>query len=192
MKVLALDIATRTGVCLGIAGEKPSLVQAIHLRPKADDPVETAWFNLATYLRDLWIVEKPDLVVCEAPVPPAGQKSQDAALVALGCYTTVSVMTGLYSIMLRAPHSQTISKHFTGKARWSQAEGGRPAKKAATIARCHLLGYLAPTERDADKADACMIFDFASYNYARRQPPRELHLFGEQAPRAEDVFRERA
>jgi hypothetical protein len=177
VNVLALDCATRTGYAHGLAGQPPRS-GAVRLK-RPDEPVQVAWQNAGFFLRDMFVMDKPDLLVIEAPMHPAGQKSPDAVVLQWGVVAVVSFIAKAYDIRLEEVNAQTVSKHFTGKARWSAQEGGRKAKKLATVQRAKLLGYLPEDCADEDRADACAVFDFACARWARVQPA-ELRMFNER------------
>jgi hypothetical protein len=177
--VLALDLAVRTGFCIGHCGEQPR-VGAVRMKQPSEPP-DVAVGNVAHFLRDMWVLELPDLMIIEAPLPAAAFRSADSAEMALGMVGAAIAMASVYGVRLEKGNAQTVSRHFTGKARWSEAEGGRKAKKAAAIARARLLGYIASDEKDdPDMADAIACWDYACARFCRMQP-RELHMFGEQA-----------
>jgi hypothetical protein len=179
MRLLALDAATRTGYATGTAGQKPR-VGAVRLK-KPEEPVQVAWENIGFFLKDMFVLDKPDLIAIEAPMHPAGQKSPDAVVLQWGVVAVVTFMAKAYDIALREVNAQTVSRHFTGKSRWAAAEGGRKAKKAAAVQRAQVLGYIPADCRDEDMADACAVFDYASHTFARVRAPERLVLFGEQA-----------
>lgn len=165
MLILALDAATRTGFCCGRAGEKPR-ADFVRLRRPGEE-IEAAYRNTCCFLRDLFVLERPDLIIIEAPLAPVAQRSHEAAILGLSVYACVVGIAGVYGIRVEKAHAQTVSKHFTGKARWSPAEGGRDAKKKATVERAQALGLLPPHSTDADMADAIALWCFASERYAR-------------------------
>lgn len=178
MRILALDAATRTGFAIGEVGAKPRYGVARLKKP--DEPVDVAWANIGFFLKDCFVLEKPDLIVIEAPMHPAGQRSPDAVVLQWGVVAVVAFMAAAYRIRLEKVDAQTISKHFTGKAKWFANEGGRAAKKKAAVQRAQLLGYIPATCRDEDIADACAVFDYAAAVWGKAKP-RELHMFGEAA-----------
>jgi hypothetical protein len=181
MKILALDIATRTGWAIGLAGEMPRS-GAVTIR-KPHDPLRTAAFKLATFIRDMHKLEGGlDLVVYEQPLDPRvkfeTERPQNGEALVLPWIIMggVGTICGFYEIRAEEANRQTTLKHFTGKAR----HGSRAAAKDAVLKRCHLLGYLPRDCKDDDRGDACALHDFASARYGRVRP-KALHLFGEQA-----------
>ena len=171
MRILAIDAATRTGIAIGNAGEKPR-VTALRLK-KPDEDYTVAWFNMACYLRDLFVLDKPDLIALEAPMHPAAQRSPDAVVLQWGVACAVLIMARFYELRLEFCKVDNVRKHFTGRSRWKD----RKEAKTQTISRCHQLGYLPSTCKDEDMADACAIFDYASARFAKVQP-KVLQMFG--------------
>ena len=179
MLILGLDAATRTGFAIGRYGEQVR-TGAVRLK-QPDDPVQVAWSNAGFFLRDMFVLERPDLIALEAPMPPGAMPSGDAVMLQWGVVAVITFMADLYDIRIEYLNAQKVSKHFTGKARWSAAEGGRKAKKAAAVSRARLLGYMAPDAKaDDDIADACACFDYAAAMWDRARP-KELMMFGERA-----------
>jgi len=177
--ILGLDAATRTGFCLGRFGEKVR-TGAVRLK-QPDESVDVAWCNAGFFLRDMFVLERPDLIALEAPMPPGAIKSGDAVMLQWGVVAVITYMANLYEIRIEYLNAQKVSRHFTGKSRWSKEEGGRAAKKAAAIQRARLLGYMEPDAKaDDDIADACACFDYAAAMWDRARP-KEIRMFGEQA-----------
>lgn len=166
MLILALDAATRTGFCCGRAGEKPR-ADFVRLRRPGED-LEVAFKNTCCFLRDLFVLERPDLIIFEAPLAPVAHRSHEAALLGIGVYAAAAGIAGVYGIRFEKANASTVSKFFTGKGKWSQGEGGRREKKKATIKRAQALGLLPPHSTDADMADAIALWCFASERYARK------------------------
>jgi hypothetical protein len=181
MLILALDIATRTGYAIGPAGEKPR-TGAVRLR-KPDEPLTVGSNNIGYFLKDLCVLDKPDLIAYEAPLDPVakfemGQNQghhQNSASIVLP-WRVVGVIdwfADLYGIRAVTSNRQAVLRHYTGRARW----GSRKEVKKQVILRAQLLGHIPKDCRDDDIADACAIHDYASARYARVQP-RELVMFG--------------
>lgn len=185
MRVLALDLATKTGFANGVAGSKPrSGVK--RLKDGGDDP-ERGFRKLGIWLRDEFSFEKPDLVMIEAPLPvgsmidwdggedkkPKFRSNPGTIYFLNGLVAVVHGICGPYGIMCRQVGVQKVRKHFLGLA--------RPADpKRAVIERCHLLGLMAKDQRDDNQADACALWTFAADTFGN-PVARELHLYGEGA-----------
>lgn len=181
MRILALDIATRTGWAYGPAGEPPRS-GAVKLR-KPDDPLHVASSNVGYFIKDQRVLERIDMVVYEAPLDPQakfqmvnkGGRAQNSASIILPFMImgVIEFYCHFYGIQCVASNRQTVLKHFTGQARW----GNREAAKAAVISRAHALGLLPKESRDDDRADAIAIHDYASMRWGKAQP-RTLVMFG--------------
>lgn len=190
--ILALDIATNTGWAYGPAGhiERSGSIRLRHVgrRNQDDDPMHVAWSNIAFYLRDTWVLDKPDLLVVEAPMPPGEQKSGPATQIAFGCLAAMHAMAALYEIPVRYAYVQTWRKHYTGKSRHdppltfmpkrSRPDRNREWNKHVTLERAKQLRHVPIDCKDDNRADACGMHDWASHHFCRKGAPAELTLFG--------------
>ena len=168
-KILALDVASKTGVAEGRPGEIPRL-QTIDFR--GDDDLTglygraTLW--MATKLRD----NPPDLVVIEKPVPPSGafgHTNHDTTLITIGMFGILCGIVHCKSIRLEIAPISTWRKHFIGKGNHPG-----PIAKGLALRRCALLGWDAA---DHNAAEAGGIWDWAGATFMGRIP-EVLHLFG--------------
>jgi hypothetical protein len=171
-KILALDVATKTGVAEGRPGEVPRL-QTIDFR--GDDGLTglygraTLW--MATKLRD----DPPDLVVIEKPVPPSaafGHTNADTTMITIGMFGLLCGIVHCKSIRLEIAPISTWRKHFLGNGRLPG-----PIAKAMALERCALLGW---TAIDHNAAESAGIWSWAGATFMGRIP-EALHLFGERA-----------
>lgn len=178
MLILALDLATTTGYAIGQAGERPRSA-AVRLK-KPDDLTAVAWGNIGFLLRDLFVLDRPALMAVEAPLPAGASKGQDAAHLAWGAVGVVSFMAALYGIRLEFVNAQKVSSHFIGRGRFSAADGGRKAKKEATLRQAKALGLIDQDCRSEDIADAVALHSYASTMWGGARP-KELRMFGEVA-----------
>jgi hypothetical protein len=171
-KILALDVATKTGVAEGCPGEVPRL-QTIDFR--GDDGLTglygraTLW--MATKIRD----DKPDLVAIEQPVPPSsawGKTNHQTSMITIGLFGIMCGIVHCKNIRLEIAPIQTWRRHFIGK-------GNHPGTIAKDLAlqRCDLIGWEAP---DHNAAEAAGIWDWAGATFMGKIP-EALHLFGEKA-----------
>lgn len=170
--VLALDLASKTGVAEGRLGEIPRLT-TIDFR--GDDGLP-GLYGRAT----LWMAQKvrdnrPDLVVIEKPVPPSSAKgytNHDTTMITIGMFGIVCGIISCKSIRLEVAPISTWRKHFIGK-------GNHPGiiAKQLALQRCQLLGWKAS---DHNSAEAGGIWDWACATYMG-QIPKMLHLFGERS-----------
>ena len=180
MLILALDLATEVGFCLGVAGESPSRVGAARLKKPTEDH-GVLGRNLWCLILDLSAFGMPDMVVIDAAMHAAAKSekgnggfSVETAWLLVGA---VYGFCGPHWIPVRESHVQTVRKHFTGRARY----GSRQEAKRAVIDRAHLLGLLPKTSKNDNAADAIAVWDWACATFARGRTARPLHLFGESA-----------
>lgn len=155
MKILALDIATNTGVAVGENGSAPvcwseSLGQA---------PDERRFSNVLRLLDRLIDEHKPDLIAIEAAI---GGKHASQYLI--GLVACVRGCAYLNNIQSEVYYLASIRKHFLGKAlsvrdfpAMTRGNAKRAIKKAV-MDRCALLGWKVS---DDDAADAAALWDYA-------------------------------
>lgn len=190
--ILTLDIATNTGWAYGPAGqiEKSGSVRlrAPKTARRDADPMHVGWSNVAFWLRDTWIFDKPDEIVAEAPLPPGDQSSGAAAQTALGLLAVVHAMAAMYEIPIRYAYVQQWRKHYTGKPfhkapatfmpNRKSGERNRMWNKQVTIERARLLRHIPMDCKDDNRADACGMHDWASHHFHRKGSPASFNLFG--------------
>ncbi len=169
--ILALDVASKTGVAEGRPGEVPRL-QTIDFRGEGELPdfYGRAIEWMATKLRD----DPPEMVIIERTVPPSGAKgftNHDTTMISIGMFGIFSGIVRCKGIRLELAPISTWRKHFIGKGNYP----GAIAKKMA-VDRCALLGWAAP---DHNAAEAAGIWDWAGQTFTGRTP-EALHLFGEK------------
>jgi hypothetical protein len=172
--IFALDLAARTGFATGRAGERPRSGTVILKDPK--EPRAVALGNLIDWLNERWSIEKPALVIKEAPFSLQAFKdhanAEATVLMTYGLHGIVEAMACRFGIECRDAHAATIRKHFLGVGRM----GSRVEMKRAVIQRCHVLGYMPRDSHDDNRADA-----LATWDYAAATVPSKLYLFGERA-----------
>lgn len=174
--IIALDLAIRTGYALGVSGSEPAAViaGAVTLKDPKDDR-RVAFGNLLEWLNTRCNQYKPALIVKEAPLNVTFQartNSQATTRLTLGLHAIVEGIAQRHGIPCRDINDQTVRKHFIGKAK----AGSREETKLAVIRRAEVLGYAPRGLNDADRSDACAIWDWAAHT-----APKELFLFGEAA-----------
>lgn len=174
MLIMSIDSATVLGWALGEAGTIPRS-GAVRLKKPSEDR-DIAPFNCMCFLRDTWVLDKPDLVCAEHFLNPAGQKSADAIILQIEVYGVIVAMCQAYGIPYRSVQPATWRKHFCGQAN----AGERNATKDMVLRRAKALKYLPMDCFENNRADACGIFDFAAATYCRAIP-KSLVLFGERA-----------
>lgn len=170
MKVLALDLATRTGLAFGTAGSAP--------RCATVDLGESQDMRLARMLRltrDSISRVKPDLVVYEMPVG-----GSEASAYLIGLASVVIAQATDMGLSPKSLHRGSVRKYFLGRdpkvADFPGMTKGRArsAIKQLVVARCEALGW---TVANADEADACALFSFACHKHAGVDLPPPGGLF---------------
>lgn len=177
-KILALDVATRTGVAEGRPGEVPRL-QTVDFR--AGDDLSMLYANATTWLATKLRDDQPDLVVIERVVPPSGamgHTNHDTTMISIGTFAIMCGIVRCKNVRLEYAPINTWRKHFLGHGRLPGAQAKRQAQQ-----RCALLGWDAP---DHNAAEAGGIWDWACQTFMGRIPT-ELHLFGERKKTAGGV-----
>lgn len=173
VNILALDLATNTGFAIGDSKGKPTSWSRRLKTP--EDDVECAFGNLGLILRDMFMVECPDLVVVEAPMSMGGMvkldEQSDRGFKFTSNPSTIYMLGGLvasvytickpYGIRVRKANVQTVRKDFLGVARPSNP-------KKVVLDRCRQLGWLDRTCRDDNRADALALWSFACHQQVER------------------------
>lgn len=154
--VLALDIATRTGVAFGSPGATPRCT-TINFAKLAKTPqarlvkVKEAAATLARL--------RPALVVYEAPI--GGQKVNQALI---GFAAIMEAEFASRGIPVLRANLRTVRKHFLGREPRKDDFPGQPEAwvrdeiKRLVVRRCRAIGY---EVADDDQADAAAIWDWA-------------------------------
>lgn len=155
--VVALDIASVTGVAVGSPGRSPKAwsVELGKVRGSED-----ARFSKALVLtHELIERHRPDLIAVEAAI---GGKFASAFLIGVvACVRGVAANRG---VPVRSYTSGSVRKHFLGRALAKRdfpslkPAAATRAIKGEVIARCRLLGW---EVADDNAADACALWDFA-------------------------------
>ena len=156
MIIVALDIATQTGIAAGSPGGKPKAWSVDLGKGRSED----ARFSKALVVTHEMIERfRPDLIAVEAAI---GGKFASAFLIGVvACVRGVAANRGL---PVRSYTSGSVRKHFLGRALAKRdfpaltAAAATKAIKGEVIHRCRLLGWDVP---DDNAADACALFDYA-------------------------------
>lgn len=154
MKVLALDLATKTGVAFGSVGGKP-FAQTVHLGASEYARYAKAQSMVHTLIDRL----SPDLVVIEAPV--GGPKTSQFLVGLIACVAGAAHGRG---VPVKTYFPSTVRKHFLGKALTvrdfpsKSIAASKNALKQVVISKCHMLGW---TVNDDNQADACALWEYA-------------------------------
>lgn len=173
MRILCLDLGKRTGFACGLTTDAIPELKAVRLR-RDGQSLEVQCGNLGMWLRDLFVTDKPDEIVVEDYMNPAGSKSADATISQLLCHGALLAIAGCYGIPVRPVKAGDIRKHFIGRA----SCGDRQKTNDAMVKRAVLLGYLPSGSGDWDKASAAGLFDYARAHFYGRAAKFELYRAG--------------
>ena len=147
MKVLTLDLATKTGFAVGDISNGDRPVSGVQQLPSTGNDIGRFLFALDKWLSDLVTVHNPDLIVFEAPLFLAGGKSNITTARKLMCLAGMTeYICTKHKIRCAECNVSTIKKYFTGNGR---------AQKHDMINKCRAIG-LSP--RDDNEADAIAIY----------------------------------
>jgi Holliday junction resolvasome RuvABC endonuclease subunit len=158
MRILALDIASVTGVAVGEShGSVSPRAWSVDLgKAKSEDHR----FSQALILTHKLIAEhKPDLIAVEAAV--GGPKTSHFLVGLLACIRGCAANRG---VPIKTYPINSIRKHFTGRAlQVRDFPGLNPSAakkqiKAVVMQRCRMLGW---DFTDDNAADALALLDFA-------------------------------
>lgn len=179
MFILAFDLATCTGWCMGNAGVRVPHSGAWRLRSR-DESRGRAGANLIRETENLIRrFGSPDYIVKEAPLTMAAQrrlKNSPASMeVKTALHTVVETFCALHNIECRDIDMNRARKQFTGQSHY----GGSDETKRAVLARCHLLGLMPKSRVQLDQADAICTWWGACAELAFTSP-KVLHLFNER------------
>ncbi|GIT90131.1 hypothetical protein JANAI62_03860 [Jannaschia pagri] len=174
MRVVALDIATQTGIAVGDVGGDPR-AWSVDLG-KGDEARGAKLLGVVDrLLRD----ERPDLVVVEAPIG-----GPNASHLLIGLAFVAKSVCKARGVHADSVHISSVRKHFLGSVpttRGQSAKNKADAKKAIkqmVVHRCRLLGWDVP---DHDAADAAACWDFACARHGQHQAHRSTPLFAKGA-----------
>lgn len=139
MKILALDMATKTGW----ATPKESGVQTFDCK-RGESP-GMRFLRFRKWLNDMDDLASPNVIAYEQPHHRGGAATE----VAYGFLTVVKEVAAEKGIELMPVHSSTLKKWATGKGNAGKGEMVFEAKRR---------GY---NPKDDNEADACLIYDYA-------------------------------
>jgi crossover junction endodeoxyribonuclease RuvC len=170
MRLLALDIATTTGFCIGGPGGEPRFGSFRLPTRFTPDDLGGKGAAFSNWLSDLITVEQPTLISFEAPIPPRGTMKTNVQTIRLllGLAFEAEVIAYMRDVECFEANVQTARKAFTGSGR---------SDKNDVIAACVKKGWKVA---DDHQADAGAIWH---YEMALRQGRRTSieHLAGRVA-----------
>lgn len=155
-RVLALDVATKTGWAIGNTSDNRPVSSTQRIAP----PGSSAGFlflNFAKWLTDLMKVDRPDIVFFEAPLDPRWVKSGRTNMQTVRRLMTMAGLVemvcegrGIYDV--READVPDVRHHFLG----TRSMKGERAKRM-TLNKCHTLGW-EPVDDNA--ADALALWSY--------------------------------
>jgi hypothetical protein len=165
--ILALDIATVTGVAEGEVGSIPLLYSEKFKTSKEDSHADVfgrclKW--MANRLDARNGQRKPDAVYIEAPLPPGGhglKTHPDVALRLLGMWGAMAgAVKCKRGIVYREASVQQVRRVFIGHG---TVDGGGQEAKRRVMAMCRLLGW---SPNDDNAGDAAALWHYAGTRHA--------------------------
>lgn len=167
MRIVALDLATTTGVAIGAAHDGP-LCHTERLGKAGEH--HGARFSEVMFLTKRLIAQhKPDLVAIEAPVVTGAKGDANRALLAMGLRGCVMGVCTFKGVSCQDFNVLSIRAHFLGNGRIKRAEA-----KAMTIERCRTLGWHVANDNEAD---AAALWDYARAKLAGVTTPTPFGFF---------------
>ena len=161
MKIVALDIATQTGIAVGSSGSNPTC-WSVDIGKGLSEAARFS--NILKLTQGLIATHEPDLVVCEAFI--GGDKASAYLIGLAACVRGCAYNRGIKVEMV---FPATVRKHFLGKALTSRDFPGMKVAKAKiaikerVAAQCRAIGWKVP---DLDAADAAATWDWAMATHA--------------------------
>jgi hypothetical protein len=177
--ILALDIATRCGLCAGQAGDIPR--PSFFLTRQEMSPPHFSAAGLGTWLRDYFEERRrPDLLIVERAALPTWQSNVNEVIAAQQAHGAARALAACYNVDFADPDVRTVRKLFCGRGTAPKRiegvpedrRGGKSAAKNMVIDQAIARGFLEEDDRDDDKADAAALFYFGSVTYGNTVPHR--------------------
>ncbi len=150
-KVLALDLATMTGWAVGEPGTAPRFGSMRFAREGHSMAAHFA--GCMQWLADFNAVERPRLIVFEAPIPPVfklGKTNMDTTRWLIGLCSVVEATLYGKGFDVREASVSDVRRFFLGTGNIKRDDA-----KIATKRRCRELGWMVG---DDNAADACALW----------------------------------
>lgn len=180
MIILAFDLATRSGWCIGKPGQKVPRFGSLRFASQGASH-QAVFAGALTWFSDFLKAEQPDRIVYEAPMRfRAGRSRAGNDEVAYGLpaiLQAVAHLRGIYDI--RYAEVSKVRHHFLGH------NPKRAIAKPATVRRCQQLGWNVP---DDNAGDACAIWMYACAFVDPRVAIRPTPLFSGQPSHGDELL----
>lgn len=167
MIILALDLATTTGVAVGSPGNRP--ICFTENLGNAGEHHGARFAQAFRMTKRLIQQYKPDLIAIEAPIGTAGGGTKNRPLVLMGIRACVMGVSHMMHVPTEQHEVGTIRKHFLGVGNLKRDDA-----KRATIGRCRSLGW---TVMNDNEADAAALWDYACARLSRSHAIASTPLF---------------
>lgn len=165
MKIAGLDMASKTGVCLGEPGQIPEFwMEDLGI----GKPHDVRFGNAQRLTHKLISEHGVSLIGIEAPIKTGHDKKSTNHLL-MGIIACVQGWANIKSVECELVEVAQLDKHFLG-----QRVLGRDNRKKANKARCWQLGWNPATE---DECDAGAVFDFMCSRVSRSHAIASTPLF---------------
>lgn len=146
MKVLALDLATRSGFAFGKPGEPPISGSMRFASPGASH--EAIFASALRWITTLIKRCEPDLIVWEAPLAPSfkrGFTNANTTTLLFGLPAVIGAVAFLLGVFdVRKAEARKVRMHFIG------ANPKRVIAKKQTIEQCRARGWAVDDDNEAD------------------------------------------
>ena len=156
MKILALDLATKTGVCFGSPSTTPIFFTEI-----LGDTGEHHGARFAQAIRMMNRLIKtyePGLIVLEAPIK-TNKTKRNPEEVLMGLRGCVMGIAHMHHVPFEQHEVKTVRTHFIGQGNLKSADA-----KAAVMKRCKQLGW---NPKNLDESDSGAVWDYACSRQSR-------------------------
>jgi hypothetical protein len=144
MRVLALDLATRSGFAVDGPNTCPPIAGTYTLASKGSAR-GLSFLRFSEWLYEMIGAHDVGLVAYEAPIFGNVPMNKNTGTLLIGLGAMCEMMATSRNVAYFSAHIQTVRAHFVG--------AGRPAKpKEAVMGRCRMLGWDVPDHNAADAA----------------------------------------
>lgn len=155
MKVLALDVATTTGVAIGDGTEPPQSFK-VSFKGSCRGAIGD---EFRKWLRPYVIGEKPDLIVFEAPLVQKKDQGANTPRLLMGMAMVVEMVAASRFTRCEDVNVDTWRKSFFGHAKNFDERGLKRNWKTEAVNLCGMLGWGVGGSHDA--AEACGVWAHA-------------------------------
>lgn len=178
-EILAIDLATHTGLAYGVPGTVPHLWSENF---KRDGDLHDFYGNLTAYIATFVRDNVVKMLAIEEPIAPsamAGRSNHDTTMMTIAGFAIVIGIIKCKRIPYQPVRVETWRKHFigVGKLRHIENSGERRKEgKRLVEQRCKVLGWKPQNDNEADAAG---IWDWAGATHMGATAAK-LHMFGEK------------